>query len=245
VLGLPPHYGLIPQAPLHVRSLAKIREAAAPGGAAAAEGGDGGGGGGGGGGTEVWVSVVETRVSALGQSLLILALLSDPLLAALGCVPSAVLAGLFLYLGAAGLRGNGLAQRVAYMGMDAAGRRGVRAPWAAGGSGGEGAGQAPTWAVVAGFTLLQCACVGAIFGVTLTPGGIAFPVLIVLLVPLRLWGLPRLFGADALAALDPLEPAAAGKVTAGVPQDAAEAVEERASCVGGGEEKGTAEVAGL
>lgn len=70
ILGLPPNYGLIPQAPLHIRSLAKIKEVKK--------------------GTmveEVWISVCENRVSPLGQSLLTFALLSSPLLVLLETFP--------------------------------------------------------------------------------------------------------------------------------------------------------------
>lgn len=182
LLGLPPNYGLIPQAPLHVRSLAKIKEV--QNGSLK---------------SEVWVHVLETRVSALGQSLLTFALLSSPLLRGLSWIPKGVLAGLFLFLGFAGFRGNAIAMRVHYLLMDRGLRAGVHEPWATLGRG-----------PVAKFTLLQLIIVAIIFGVTLTDAGIVFPVLIVLMIPLRLYVLPRIFSADHLRLLDPRDRIDAG-----------------------------------
>jgi boron transporter len=176
LLGLPPPYALIPQAPLHVRSLAKIREE-----------GDGPLK------REVWVRVCETRVSALGQSLLLLVLLTKPLLGALSAVPKGVLAGQFLFLGLSGLAGNALVKRLTFSLMDAAGRAAVRGEaWAA-----------LPLRVVAAFTGVQLAVVAAIVALTLSPGALAFPLAILALIPVRLMALPRLFTAEQLAVLDP------------------------------------------
>lgn len=177
LLGLPPNYGLIPQAPLHVRALADVREESD--GALK---------------REVWVSVCETRASAAGAAALTLALLSPPGLAALSRVPLGVLAGQFLYLAAAGAAGNGLAERAVFLAMDPAAD--VRAPYA----------RLPFWRAVFCFTTLQLCATALIFGVTLSPGGVVFPVLIVLLVPARIYVLPRLFSTADLAVLDPMQP---------------------------------------
>jgi hypothetical protein len=197
LLGLPPNYGLIPQAPLLVRSLAKITEVQV--GTLK---------------TEVWQGVSETRVPALGQSLLMLVMLTSPFLRALAAIPKGVLAGLFLHIGLSGLQGSSIMERLYFLLMDRARSAGTQAAWL----GGQAA-RTP-WSVVARFTLLQTALVAAIFLITLTPAGILFPVLIVLLVPCRLWLLPRLFDGASLAALDPLgqtaAEAAGGGATAGV-----------------------------
>jgi hypothetical protein len=180
LLGLPPNYGLIPQAPLHTRALADIREVRE--GPLA---------------REVWVRVCETRVSALLQSVLILCLLSDRLLFVLALIPRGVLAGLFLYLGLAGARGNGIVARVHFLCMDGASRVDVGgvdadAHWS----------RTASLRSILVLSAVQLVVVGAIFGITLTPGGIAFPVLIVLLVPLRLFMLPRLLPPAHLQAMD-------------------------------------------
>jgi hypothetical protein len=178
LLGLPPNYGLIPQAPLHVRSLAKIKERIV-----------------GGMKQEVWIRVCETRVSALGQSLLCFLLLSDPFLRALSYIPKGVLAGLFLYLGFSGLQGLTITSRLQYLLMDRGSQKAVTAPWA----------QELRQRTLLGFTALQLVIVAAIFLITLTEGGIIFPVLIILLIPIRLYLLPRVFAQRTIELLDPRE----------------------------------------
>jgi len=89
LLGIPPTNGLIPQAPLHVRSLAKVREIK--------EGSKV---------KEIWMWVVENRVSNLMQSLLIGITLTPPLLFVLSLIPRSLLSGLFLFMGFASFQGN-------------------------------------------------------------------------------------------------------------------------------------------
>jgi hypothetical protein len=57
---------------------------------------------------------------------------------------------------------------------------------------------------VLAFTVVQVLVLAAIFGVTVSPAAIAFPVLIVALVPLRFWLLPRYIPKAALDVLDPV-----------------------------------------
>ncbi len=61
--------------------------------------------------------------------------------------------------------------------------------------------------VVAAFTLMQLACLGGVWVLTYFAGvgGIAFPVAIVLLVPVRLVLLPRVMRPEHLQALDPVD----------------------------------------
>jgi hypothetical protein len=75
ILGIPPTNGLIPQAPLHVRSLAVITQEEVQGNYS----------------REVWVKVFENRLSNLLQSLLIGFTLAFIFI--LGFIPNAVLAG--------------------------------------------------------------------------------------------------------------------------------------------------------
>jgi len=170
-LGLPPVYGLLPQAPLHVRALALVR----PGVEGEAE-------------EEVWLAVCETRWSATLQACLLLALLAPALLALLGALPQGVLAGMLVYLGVAGLEGNGVVRRAAQL------LRGRR-DFGVAGAAGRGA--------AAALTLLQALLVAATFGITRSSAALAFPLAIVALVPLRAYLLPRVFGAEAMEALDP------------------------------------------
>jgi len=100
LLGIPPGNGLIPQAPLHVRALARVEYE------------DGAGGK-----REVYAGVVEKRWSNLLQSLLcLLTVFAFPILKA---IPQAVLSGTFLYMGASGFYGNGLFDRLSCMLMQA------------------------------------------------------------------------------------------------------------------------------
>jgi hypothetical protein len=50
---------------------------------------------------------------------------------------------------------------------------------------------------------MQALLVAATFGITHSPAALAFPLLILALIPLRRHALPRILGAEALAALDP------------------------------------------
>jgi boron transporter len=173
LLGLPPNYGLIPQAPLHVRALADIEEVTS--GAVR---------------IEVWKRVCETRVSALGQSLLMMLMLSRPLLSVLGYVPTGVLAGQFMFLALSGFDGSSIARRLHFLALEREARSGVPA-----------LSELPL-PVVFMFTALQLVLVAVIFGATLTPAGLAFPLFILALVPLRQWALPRMFSLGALTVLD-------------------------------------------
>jgi len=78
LLGIPPGNGLIPQAPLHTRSLAKIKQKSD--------------------GSDYIVSVLESRISGLTQSVLIGLTMLSPGLWILRQIPRAVLAGLFLFM---------------------------------------------------------------------------------------------------------------------------------------------------
>jgi len=178
-LGLPPVYGLLPQAPLHVEALARQPHA-------------------GGGGASGAASVVETRWSALLQSALLLALLAPGPLALLAALPQGVLAGMLVFLGLAGLAGNGVVRRVGALLL----ARGPRPAAAAT----EGAGlpsAAPSRRAELTLAALQVVLVAATFAITRSAAALAFPLAILLLVPLRRFALPRLFGRELIDALDP------------------------------------------
>ncbi|KAF8902338.1 HCO3 transporter family-domain-containing protein [Gymnopilus junonius] len=69
---------------------------------------------------EVPVGVVEQRVSNLAQGSLCLVLLTGPFLHVLHLIPRGVLAGLFWYMGADALRGNGITKKLLYLIQDKA-----------------------------------------------------------------------------------------------------------------------------
>jgi hypothetical protein len=198
LLGIPPTHGLIPQAPLHVYSLAFV---ARPNPASSSSSSS----------SQTSSSsdpsssstiappapssdkiefsgVLEQRVSNLLQSALTAATLV--VLPVLATIPKAVLAGIFLFMGYASFPSNTMAQRCWLLFADR--KREPVVPWTAPGARG-----VPRRHVHA-FTLIQLACFGVILGLTYTSAAIAFPVFICLLVPIRLVLLPKLFSTRTL-----------------------------------------------
>ncbi|KAG6844518.1 hypothetical protein H0H87_006279 [Tephrocybe sp. NHM501043] len=208
LLGLPAPNGLIPQAPIHTSSLlvmgrqrkkrdeeedaavyesgvqtpetlpdaATVKEMQPPGDMML---------------IEVPVSVVEQRVSNLVQGSLCLVLLTGPFLHVLNLIPRGVLAGLFWFMGADALRGNGITQKILYflrdrkLTSDDEPLRKVRK------------------SRILLFIAVQIVGFGATFAITQTIAAIGFPVIIMLLIPLRVTLIPRLpFTAEELAILD-------------------------------------------
>jgi len=174
ILGIPVTHGLIPQAPLHVRSLAKIREVRQEHKV-----------------KEIWVSVIENRVSNLGQALLIGITLSAPFVFVLGNIPHATLSGLFLFMGFISFQGNQFADRVKYFLTDKT-RIKIASPYI----------ETVSLKYIALFTLIQIVLLGVTYGVTWTQAAISFPIFIVLMVPVRTFVLPRIFPLVALKDLD-------------------------------------------
>ncbi|KAI0051460.1 anion exchanging protein [Auriscalpium vulgare] len=197
LLGLPAPNGLIPQAPIHTQSLLVMgqpvkeddeKKFATEDGADyhgdPAEGPDSPW-------REVPVAVVEQRLSNLAQGSLCLVLLSGPFLHVLNLVPRGVLAGLFWYMGLDALAGNGITLKLRYFLDD---RKFTRA-------------DDPLRRVrksrILLFVAVQLAGFGATFAITQTIAAIGFPVIILLLIPLRTIVVPRLpFTAEELAILD-------------------------------------------
>ncbi|KNZ73018.1 Putative transporter [Termitomyces sp. J132] len=140
---------------------------------------------------QVPVSVVEQRVSNLAQGSLCLVLLTGPFLHILNLIPRGVLAGLFWYMGVDALRGNGITQKIFYFLRDRKltpedePLRKVRK------------------SRILLFIAVQLAGFGATFAITQTIAAIGFPVIIMLLIPLRVFLIPRLpFTSAELAILD-------------------------------------------
>ncbi|KAL1704629.1 bicarbonate transporter [Schizophyllum commune] len=187
LLGLPAPNGLIPQAPIHTTSLVVMGkrekrdpEATPPdphAGSTALH--------------EYPIGVVEQRVSNLAQGSLCLVLLTGPFLHLLNLIPRGVLAGLFWYMGADALNGNGITQKLYYLIRD----RKFIAP------------SEPLRRVrksrIMLFVALQLVGFGATFAITQTIAAIGFPVIIMLFIPLRVLVVPRLpFTEEELAILD-------------------------------------------
>ncbi|TPX68223.1 hypothetical protein SpCBS45565_g03271 [Spizellomyces sp. 'palustris'] len=162
ILGIPPCNGLIPQAPLHVRALAKIRQKPSvhhPNRH-----------------VEVWERVQEQRVSNLMQALLTFIALIPPVLGIVGSIPRAVLAGLFLAMGFASFVGNQFAQRIALFFADPAHARLVFSHL-----------HAVPFSACAKLTAVQLVFLAGTLGVTESgnAAALSFPLFIAALVPIR------------------------------------------------------------
>jgi boron transporter len=176
LLGLPPGSGLLPQAPLHARSLCTREIQIDASGVK----------------REVVTHVEEQRWTALAQSCLMFVALAA--FRVISWIPLGCLYGLFFYLGCGVLHGNEVWDRIAFAFVAAKKRpdipviRNVR------------------WSTVVVWTAIQTACAVAIFAVAeFLPVGYIYPVLLALLVPLRSFVLERTFRQDDLTYLDPCE----------------------------------------
>ncbi|KAK2459667.1 hypothetical protein APHAL10511_008312 [Amanita phalloides] len=204
LIGVPAPNGLIPQAPIHTMSLAvmgqpfkKTRDE---------EHGDGKREAGAerddssiklssleatSDHVEVRIAVVEQRVSNLAQGALCLVLLTGPFMHILHLIPRGVLAGLFWYMGADALQANGITLKLFYFIRDKRltarddPLRNVRR------------------SRILLFVSIQLVAFGVTFAITQTIAAIGFPVIIMLLIPLRVLVIPRLpFSAKELLILD-------------------------------------------
>lgn len=140
---------------------------------------------------EAPIAVVEQRVSNLAQGSLCLVLLTGPFLHVLGLVPRGVLAGLFWFMGANALKGNGVTTKLLYFISD----KTLISP------------DDPLHKVrksrLLMFVAIQLVAFGATFVVTQSIAAIGFPIIILLLVPLRTYVIPRLpFTQEELSILD-------------------------------------------
>jgi hypothetical protein len=221
ILGIPPNYGLLPQAPLHVRALATIKNEKLDDGSV----------------REHWEYIAETRYSSFGQAALMLVTLAPPVFALVAVIPTGVLGGMFVFLAVEGWKGNSLFDRGIELLVCEAKEEGDEG----------GAGASPTahdatlddiqlgadghahitdadddsleaapqnfttghrqlhghtWkdvpaAIVRNFTIVQLVLVVGIFVLTLTPAVVAFPLFICALIPLRFLIEKWAFGSDA------------------------------------------------
>jgi hypothetical protein len=173
MLGLPPTNGLIPQAPLHVKSLVEKQRVYKDGMP-----------------TESFtiVGVHEQRFTNLFQSVLCAIVAVPPFSIALRQIPQSVLYGLFLYLGISSFEGNAFAYRMSLFTMESIFRDRLseqeKFPFL----------RTLPFTRIAYFTTIQATVCLIIFGITFTPAGVIFPILIALLILLRLYGLDQIFG---------------------------------------------------
>ena len=118
--------------------------------------------------------------------------MTGPLLIVLHLIPQGVLAGLFFIMGVQALEGNGITKKLLFLARDSALTPASADPLSRIGR------KRAVW----GFVGLELVGFGATFAITQTIAAIGFPVVILLLVPVRTFLLPRYFSAEELALLD-------------------------------------------
>ncbi|KAL3939778.1 MAG: hypothetical protein SGBAC_005555 [Bacillariaceae sp.] len=175
IMGIPPGSGLIPEAPLHSRSLCTrtykningVRR-------------------------EVFSDCEEQRWSAMGQALLMFASLS--VIVIISWIPVGCLFGIFLYLGVDAMHGNEIWERINLMFMYAKKRPPI--PVVA---------KTSSWRVVQYYTAIQFGLALVTFSIAqFATWGYVFPALIALYVPVRSFVVSRLFSPEDLKHLDPV-----------------------------------------
>ena len=181
LLGLPFPNGLIPQAPFHTSSLCVSYQKPVKSESADDKGLA----------NVVVDHVVEQRLSNLAQGLLTLGTMSGPLLVVLHLIPQGVLAGLFFIMGVQALEGNGLTRKMLYLCRDK-----TLIPAS------EPLSRIYRKQAVWYFVALELAGFGATFGISQTVAAIGFPIIILLLIPIRTFLLPKYFTDEELSILD-------------------------------------------
>ncbi|KAJ0424171.1 HCO3 transporter family-domain-containing protein [Aspergillus carlsbadensis] len=179
ILGIPFPNGLIPQAPFHTAALCVTRNVADEDDTNKGKT------------TRITDHVVEQRVSNLAQGLLTLGTMTGPLLIVLHLIPQGVMAGLFFVMGVQALQGNGITQKLIFLAQDRdltprsdPLKRLER--------------RSAIWA----FVILELIGFGGTFAITQTIAAIGFPVIILFLIPVRSFLLPRWFTHEELSVLD-------------------------------------------
>ncbi|KAF2763511.1 hypothetical protein EJ05DRAFT_41748 [Pseudovirgaria hyperparasitica] len=180
ILGIPPANGLLPQAPLHSESLMhdEHEQITLTGGDGEAK-------------TELHSSqrVYEQRWSHFLHAAGIMLFVSPPFMHILGLTPTSVLAGLFLFMGEQSLAVNPILFRTFYMLTPPSEL--PRLPQSV-----------SSYIPIHVYTLTQIIVTTGIFILTLTIAGPAFPIIIILLVPIRLCAMNRLWSRDVLRYVD-------------------------------------------
>lgn len=199
VLGLPAPNGLIPQAPFHTASLC-VRGKVTPrdslsrpsSSAASARSDSASGRRQAGNDTQQIERVVEQRVSNTIQGPIFLLFMTAPFLSILALIPRAALAGLFFIMALQAYCSNGLTHTLLFLMRDRQHPTSQHDPLRT----------IRRRGAVWKFLCFQLVGFAATLAVTETLGAIAFPAVIVAMVPVRACVLPRYFGAEELAVLD-------------------------------------------
>jgi len=180
LLGIPFPNGLIPQAPFHTKALCVTSQS--PDTDETHKGHT----------TRVVHHVVEQRLSNLAQGLLTLGTMTGPLLVVLHLIPQGVLAGLFFVMGVEALLENGITKKCLFLLRDHSLTPSATEPLT----------RIRRKRTIYYFVALELFGFAATFAITQTIAAIGFPIIILLLVPVRTFLLPRYFSPEELSVLD-------------------------------------------
>lgn len=178
LLGIPPANGLLPQAPLHSESLmhAVVEEPPSdehePGEPP----------------RKPVMRVHEQRYSHLIQAIFIFVFVTPPFQHVLGLTPTSVLAGLFMFMGYQSLTVNPILARIWHLLTPPSELPAVP----------DGA----SWLGVHTYTIVQLILTGVIFAVTLTIAAPGFPIIIIILIPVRLLLMNKVWSRQTLRYVD-------------------------------------------
>lgn len=117
--------------------------------------------------------------------------MSGPLLIVLHLIPQGVLAGLFFVMGVQALQANGITAKILFLTRDK-----NLTPR------GDPLQRIERRAAIWAFVALELLGFGATFAITQTIAAVGFPIIILLLIPVRTWLLPRYFSPEELRILD-------------------------------------------
>ncbi|GKZ24062.1 boron transporter 4 [Aspergillus brasiliensis] len=192
ITGIPMPNGLVPQAPVHTTSLTitkttlHIIPTSNPSDPEGTEG------------TELRhpittrTAVIEQRISHFLMGLAIIGTMTGPLLIVLHTMPSAVFAGVFFIVGWGSIESNGILHKIIFLlREDRFIPRNERLL------------SVPRRKIVL-YVLCQIVGVAACVAISQTIAAIGFPILVIGLIPFRVWVVPRWFGVQELAVLDGL-----------------------------------------
>lgn len=183
LLGIPFPNGLIPQAPFHTKALCVTSQSADSDETHKGHT------------RRVVDHVVEQRVSNLAQGLLTLGTMTGPLLVVLHLIPQGVLAGLFFIMGVEALLENGITKKCLFLLRDRS-----LVPTAATAT--EPLTRIRRKRAIYYFVALELFGFAATFAITQTIAAIGFPIIILLLVPVRTFVMPKYFSQEELSILD-------------------------------------------
>ncbi|WFC94464.1 hypothetical protein MBRA1_001094 [Malassezia brasiliensis] len=220
ILGLPVPNGLVPQAPYHTDSLAvytqdPITDEEQDGARRVSLTGNA---------SLLYIThfahvhiarVVEQRLSHFVIGLLTIGAMTRPILVALGTMPRAVFAGVFLVVGWASVESNPIILRTLSLLQDRSAvpmAKSARPPL-----------MQLRRRTIALFVGIQWVFFGMTIAISQTIAAIGFPVIIILMIPCRVYFVPRLFAPHELETLDaPTATAPAVMCSLGVSQHSAE-----------------------